>query len=312
MKKYVLIFLCMISCFLICGCHSPFFHDKKPTALSSSQNKFLSKEASDDTTSSSRDSNTVSSTEASTSENKSVSSINPDTLSNKKMAWWIKREDNHMPPLAQEEVDLSRYDAWYIKTNLKYEEKPVFLTFDCGYENGYTASILDVLKKHHAPGAFFLCRHYIEDQPELVKRMKKEGHIVGNHTSHHICMPEADSRKVREEITDNAAYMKEATGYEMDHFFRPPKGEYIERTLQITKDVGYTTVFWSMAYLDYDVDNQPGSDYVIRHFEKYIHPGAIPLIHNISKSNAEALDTVLINLEKEGYTFRSLSDLKKG
>lgn len=142
--------------------------------------------------------------------------------------------------------------------------------------------------------------------------MKKEGHIVGNHTSHHVCMPETDSRKVREEITDNANYMKEATGYEMDRFFRPPKGEYSERTLQITKDIGYTTVFWSMAYLDYDVNNQPGRDYVIEHFQKYIHPGAIPLIHNISKSNAEALDTVLTNLEKEGYTFHSLSDLKKG
>ena len=149
-------------------------------------------------------------------------------------------------------------------------------------------------------------------QQELAKRMKKEGHIVGNHTSHHVCMPETDSRKVREEITDNANYMKEATGYEMDRFFRPPKGEYSERTLQITKDIGYTTVFWSMAYLDYDVNNQPGRDYVIEHFEKYIHPGAIPLIHNISKSNAEALDTVLTNLEKEGYTFHSLSDLKKG
>ena len=89
--------------------------------------------------------------------------------------------------------------------------------------------------------------------------------------------------KVREEITDNANYMKEATGYEMDRFFRPPKGEYSERTLQITKDIGYTTVFWSMAYLDYDVNNQPGRDYVIEHFQKYIHPGAIPLIHNISK-----------------------------
>lgn len=95
------------------------------------------------------------------------------------MAWWIKREENHMTPSAQEEVDLSRYDAWYIKTNLKGDEKPVFLTFDCGYENGYTASILDVLKKHKAPGAFFLCRHYIEDQPELVKRMKKKGISLG-------------------------------------------------------------------------------------------------------------------------------------
>lgn len=341
MKKYVVIFLCIVSCLLIHGCRSPFSHnknDKEQGSLSGSQDTSFSEKLSSDKNSSgedfstsnqkkatknSKDSKNISdsteqkqssssSSELSSQQNKSVSSIDPDTLPNTKMAWWIKREANHATPSAQEEIDLSRYDACYVKTNLKDGEKPIFLTFDCGYENGYTAGILDVLKKHKAPGAFFLCRHYIEDQPELVKRMKKEGHIVGNHTSHHICMPETDSRKVREEITDNANYMKEATGYEMDRFFRPPKGEYSERTLQITKDIGYTTVFWSMAYLDYDVDNQPGSDYVINHFEKYIHPGAIPLIHNISKSNAEALDTVLTNLEKEGYTFHSLSDLKKG
>ena len=224
--------------------------------------------------------------------------------------WGLSFQEDGQPPAANATADeLKQFDAFYKSGT---EDKVIYLTFDCGYENGYTASILDVLKKHKAPGAFFLCRHYIEDQPELVKRMKKEGHIVGNHTSHHVCMPETDSRKVREEITDNANYMKEATGYEMDRFFRPPKGEYSERTLQITKDIGYTTVFWSMAYLDYDVNNQPGRDYVIEHFQKYIHPGAIPLIHNISKSNAEALDTVLTNLEKEGYTFHSLSDLKKG
>ena len=332
MKKYVIIFLCIVSSFLIYGCHLPFSHNKKQISLSNSQDTDSSPKFSIDKNSAAenfsasnqkKDSNhssnsneqkqhISSNTEMTTQEKKAVSSIDPDTLPNTKMEWWIKREDNHATPSAQEEIDLSRYDACYVKTNLKDGEKPIFLTFDCGYENGYTPVILDVLKKHKAPGAFFLCRHYIEDQPELVKRMKKEGHIVGNHTSHHICMPETDSRKVREEITDNANYMKEATGYEMDHFFRPPKGEYSERTLQITKDVGYTTVFWSMAYLDYDVGNQPGSDYVINHFEKYIHPGAIPLIHNISKSNAEALDTVLTNLENDGYTFHSLSDLKKG
>ena len=188
MKKFLL-FLYIFPCFIMCGCH-PFAHNKNPN----SQNNFSSK----------RSSSTRSSMESvqkeagtSTQPNKAVSSINPDTLPNKKMAWWIKREENHMTPSAQEEVDLSRYDAWYVKTNLKGAEKPVFLTFDCGYENGYTASILDVLKKHKAPGAFFLCRHYIEDQPELVKRMKKEGHIVVNHTSHHFCMPETHSTKVR-------------------------------------------------------------------------------------------------------------------
>lgn len=230
-------------------------------------------------------------------------------LSNTMMAWWFMRTTDHTRPSAQEEIDLSKYDAWYVKSELKGKEKPVYLTFDCGYENGYTQSMLDVLKKHKAPAAFFVCRHFIKDQPELIKRMKKEGHIVGNHTANHICMPAKTEREIRKEIADNASFMKETTGYDMDMFFRPPKGEYSERTLQITKNMGYTTVFWSMAYLDYDVDHQPGAKYVIDHFDKYIHPGAIPLIHNISSSNAEALDQVLTNLEKEGYTFQALTEL---
>ena len=300
MKKFLL-FLYIFPCFIMCGCH-PFAHNKNPN----SQNNFSSK----------RSSSTRSSMESvqkeagtSTQPNKAVSSINPDTLPNKKMAWWIKREENHMTPSAQEEVDLSRYDAWYVKTNLKGAEKPVFLTFDCGYENGYTASILDVLKKHKAPGAFFLCRHYIEDQPELVKRMKKEGHIVGNHTVHHKSMPTLSDRDNKQEIIDCAQYCKEATGYDMDPFIRPPMGEYNERTLSLTKKMGYRTIFWSMAYVDFKVDQQPGKDYVIEHFQKYTHKGAIPLIHNISRSNAEALETVIINLKKEGYRFEGLKKL---
>ncbi|MBS6723898.1 MAG: polysaccharide deacetylase family protein [Clostridiales bacterium] len=223
--------------------------------------------------------------------------------------WWFKRNENHAAPEAQQEIDLTKYDAWYVKTEVKDGEKPVFLTFDCGYENGYTPGILDVLQKHKAPAAFFVCKHFIEDQPDLIRRMKEEGHVVGNHTANHICMPENDDRTVREEIAENADYMKEATGYEMDPFFRPPKGEYSERTLQITKNMGYTTIFWSLAYVDYDVNSQPGADYVINQFNQYIHPGAIPLIHNISESNAQALDTVLTNLENAGYTFCSLYEL---
>ena len=235
----------------------------------------------------------------------------PSTLPNTMASWWFKRNENHEIPEVQNEIDLTKYDAWYAKTDITDGEKPVFLTFDCGYENGYTPGILDVLKKHKAPAAFFVCKHFIEDQPDLIKKMKEEGHVVGNHTSNHICMPESDERTIREEIADNANYMKEATGYEMDPFFRPPKGEYSERTLQITKNMGYTTVFWSLAYPDYDVNNQPGADYVIERFDKYIHPGAIPLIHNISESNAQALDTVLTNLEKEGYSFQSLYNLSQ-
>lgn len=235
--------------------------------------------------------------------------IDPSTLPNTMFYWWFKRNENHAAPEAQQEIDLTKYDAWYVKTEVKDGEKPVFLTFDCGYENGYTPGILDVLQKHKAPAAFFVCKHFIEDQPDLIRRMKEEGHVVGNHTANHICMPENDDRTVREEIAENADYMKEATGYEMDPFFRPPKGEYSERTLQITKNMGYTTIFWSLAYVDYDVNSQPGADYVINQFDQYIHPGAIPLIHNISESNAQALDTVLTNLENAGYTFCSLYEL---
>ena len=140
----------------------------------------------------------------------------PSTLPNTMASWWFKRNENHEIPEVQNEIDLTKYDAWYAKTDITDGEKPVFLTFDCGYENGYTPGILDVLKKHKAPAAFFVCKHFIEDQPDLIKRMKEEGHVVGNHTSNHICMPESDERTIREEIADNANYMKEATGYEMD------------------------------------------------------------------------------------------------
>jgi peptidoglycan-N-acetylmuramic acid deacetylase len=122
-------------------------------------------------------------------------------------------------------------------------------------------------------------------------------------------MPGISIEKMKEELNTCAAYMKEATGYDMDMYFRPPSGEYSERVLQLAKDMGYKTIFWSMAYLDYDVNNQPGKDFVIEHFEKYYHNGAIPLIHNVSQSNAEALDTVLTNLEKQGYRFDSLDDM---
>lgn len=244
-----------------------------------------------------------------TADKSSEAQIDPSTLPNTMFYWWFKRNENHAAPEAQQEIDLTKYDAWYVKTEVKDGKKPVFLTFDCGYENGYTPGILDVLQKHKAPAAFFVCKHFIEDQPDLIRRMKEEGHVVGNHTANHICMPENDDRTVREEIAENADYMKEATGYEMDPFFRPPKGEYSERTLQITKNMGYTTIFWSLAYVDYDVNSQPGADYVINQFDQYIHPGAIPLIHNISESNAQALDTVLTNLENAGYTFCSLYEL---
>ena len=221
--------------------------------------------------------------------------------------WWLKRNENHQTPEVSDYIDLSKYDAYYV--NPKCKKKKIFLTFDCGYENGFTPKILDVLKKQKIVAAFFVTKPFIREGRELVRRMKKEGHIVGNHTVHHKSMPTLADRDNKQEIIDCAEYCKEATGYEMDHFIRPPMGEYNEKTLKLTKSMGYKTIFWSMAYVDFDVNKQPGKQYVVEHFKKYTHNGAIPLMHNVSQSNAEALDEVIMNLKKEGYQFESLKKL---
>ncbi len=258
---------------------------------------------------------------------------------NKKYSWWFKRNKEHKQPEAQKEVNLGLYDAFYVDDAVKDteentkdtdksledteentenaaenvrdqgEKKVIYLTFDCGYENGYTPKMLDVLKKHKAIATFFVTKPFIKDEPELVKRMKQEGHIVGNHTVHHPSMPEKSARENKIELIECAEYMKEATGYEMDKVMRPPRGEYSERTMRITKNMGYKTIFWSMAYVDYDVKNQPGADYVRQYYRDNHHNGAIPLIHNVSSSNAEALDDVLTFLEGEGYEFGSTLEL---
>ena len=221
--------------------------------------------------------------------------------------WWLKRNEKHQTPEVSDHIDLSKYDAYYV--NPKCKKKKIFFTFDCGYENGFTPKILDVLKKQKVVAAFFVTKPFIREGTELVRRMKREGHIVGNHTVHHKSMPTLSDRDNKQEIIDCAQYCKEATGYEMDHFIRPPMGEYNEKTLKLTKSMGYKTIFWSMAYVDFDVNKQPGKDYVVGHFKKYTHNGAIPLMHNVSQSNAEALDEVITNLKKEGYEFESLKKL---
>ncbi len=228
----------------------------------------------------------------------------------KKYSWYIVRNKEHGASGCDDSFPLEQYDAYYIdRESSDKGEKVMYLTFDCGYENGYTDQMLDVLKKHDAKGCFFVTMTYIRDNPDIVKRMKEEGHQVGNHTVHHPCLPEMSVEEQKKELEECADFMEEETGYPMDKYFRPPCGEYSEQVLQLAKDMGYRTIFWSMAYLDYDVNNQPGADYVIEHFAKYYHPGAVPLIHNVSSSNAQALDTVLTNLEKEGYKFRSLDEM---
>ena len=186
--------------------------------------------------------------------------------------------------------------------------KALYLTFDCGYENGYTPVILDTLKEADVKAIFFVTQTFIRDNPDLVKRMKEEGHMVGNHTITHPSLPGLSIEEQRAEIRGCADYMKEVTGYEMDPYIRPPKGEYSERTLQLCEDMGYCTLFWSIAYLDYDVNNQPSPDYVLQHFDKYCHPGAMPLIHNVSSANTQALPQLIRNLREAGYRFGTVDE----
>lgn len=227
-------------------------------------------------------------------------------IDNTKYSWWFKRNEEHLQSGCQEDFDITTYQAYYV---VPVNRKVIYLTFDCGYENGYTGDILDILKKENVTAAFFVTQTYIRDNVDLVKRMKEEGHLVCNHSVTHPCMPSKTIEEQTREILTCESYMKEATGYEMDLFFRPPRGEYSKKTLQLAKDLGYTTIFWSMAYLDYDVNNQPTKEHVIEHFEKYYHPGAIPLLHNVSKANHDALSDIIKNLKKEGYSFGDLYDL---
>ena len=302
MKKFFACILCVLMMvFLVTGCEGV----KPETTTESVGTEDAQEEAGSSSSSSSENASeegTAENTEAATTETSDY-----DAIANEKAAWWFMRNKEHAQPSAQEDIDLSQYDAYYVDTDC--DEKVIYLTFDCGYENGYTESILDTLKEKDVKAIFFVTWGYINSNPELVTRMKEEGHLVGNHTISHPSMPSKTIDELKEEIIGCANYMKEQTGYDMDMYIRPPMGEYSERTLQLCKDLGYKTIFWSIAYLDYDVNNQPGSNYVIEHFRQYHHPGAIPLIHNVSQSNAEALPALIDMLKEEGYRFGTLNEL---
>ncbi len=314
-EKYIIAisFIWLIFAIATCGCKSLTGED----GIIYKMAQKIEEEERDEAVIGKIDSQNSSSSSSSSSQDKSqneediASSRDYNGYPNTKYSWWFKRNKEHKQPEAQKEVNLELYDAFYIDEAVKDtdKEKIIYLTFDCGYENGYTPKMLDILKKHKAIATFFVTKPFIKDEPDLVKRMKKEGHIVGNHTVHHPSMPEKSARDNKLELLECEEYMKEATGYEMDKVMRPPMGEYSERTMRVTKDMGYKTIFWSMAYVDYDVNHQPGADYVIEYYKNNHHNGAIPLIHNVSSSNAEALDEVLTFLEGEGYQFGSTLDL---
>lgn len=203
----------------------------------------------------------------------------------------------------------------FLKENSSYylgdtSKKVLYLTFDEGYENGHTGKILDILKENQVPAAFFVVKPYITQQPDLIKRMVNEGHIVGNHSVHHPSMAQIhDKEKYTAELKGVEDAYKEIVGEDMPKFFRPPMGKYSKESLQKTKDLGYKTIFWSFAYKDWLVNNQPSENYAIEKINKGAHPGSIMLLHAVSETNTKVLDSVIKKLKEEGYEFKSLNDL---
>lgn len=189
-------------------------------------------------------------------------------------------------------------------------QKTIYLTFDAGYENGCTPAILDALKKHNAPACFFVVGNFIDTAPELVKRMAAEGHIVGNHTLHHPDMSGiADKSAFAAELNGLEEKYTALTGQPMQKFYRPPQGKFSEENLRQAQELGYTTVFWSLAYVDWYTDNQPTDEQAFSKLLPRIHNGAIVLLHSTSETNARILDELLTKWESAGYQFGSLAEL---
>ena len=205
------------------------------------------------------------------------------------------------------QADLANYDAYYLGDT---GQKVIYLTFDCGYENGYTEKILDALKKHHAPAAFFVVGHMIESAPDIVRRMAAEGHVVGNHTFHHPDMSAISQQDAFQKELDSLADLyQQTTGKPLSRFYRPPQGKYSEENLKQAQALGYKTVFWSLAYVDWNTDSQPTAEQAYAKLLPRIHDGAVVLLHSTSRTNAEILDELLTKWEEMGYAFRSLEDL---
>ena len=223
-------------------------------------------------------------------------------------SWGLSFREEGAPPIGNAGKDqLKQYDAVYLGDPTK---KVLYLTFDAGYENGCTEKILDVLKREQVPAAFFLVGNYLERNADLVRRMVAEGHTVGNHTMHHYDMSKLTTKEAfSKELTDLEALYREVTGEPMQKFYRPPQGIYSEENLKMAKELGYKTVFWSLAYVDWNNDSQPTAEAAMSKLLPRTHPGAVVLLHSTSRTNAEILEQLIGKWKEEGYAFGTLKEL---
>ena len=225
-------------------------------------------------------------------------------------SWGLSFRQEGAAPIGNAGKDqLKAYDAAYIGDT---GEKVLYLTFDAGYENGCTAKILDILKAHQVPAAFFLVGNYIEKNADLVRRMASEGHTVGNHTMHHYDMSTlTDKDAFARELRDLEDLYRETTGQELAKFYRPPQGIYSEENLKMARELGYKTVFWSLAYVDWNNDSQPSREEAFAKLLPRTHNGAVVLLHSTSQTNAEILEELLTKWKEQGYRFGTVEELFK-
>ena len=223
-------------------------------------------------------------------------------------SWGLSFRQEGSAPVGTAGADqLRQYDAAYLGNT---DEKVLYLTFDAGYENGCTASILDTLKKQDVKAAFFLVGNYIQRNADLVRRMVEEGHTVGNHTMHHYDMSAiTDEAAFARELRDLEELYRDTTGKELPKYYRPPQGVYSEENLRQAKNLGYKTVFWSLAYVDWNNDAQPTKEQAFEKLLPRTHPGAVVLLHSTSKTNAAILDELITGWKEEGYRFGTLDEL---
>lgn len=221
--------------------------------------------------------------------------------------WGYKKNNDHeVPDIGKYQDMLEKYGAYYADFS---GEKNIYLTFDNGYEEGYTDDVLDVLKEADVPATFFVTGHYVKSEPDLIKRIVDEGHIIGNHSYHHPDFTIITKEAIQTELEDlekEVAAVSEQTELK---YLRPPKGIFNEQTLQWANELGYIHIFWSLAFIDWNTDGQKGWEYAYEQIMQQIHPGAIILMHTVSSDNAEALEKLIDDLQEQGYRFKSLDDL---
>ncbi|WP_062515358.1 delta-lactam-biosynthetic de-N-acetylase [Halobacillus sp. KGW1] len=219
---------------------------------------------------------------------------------------YSKSKDGNVPEVGRYKPMIDKYDGFYYDET---EQPVVYLTFDNGYEQGYTGKVLDILKEKQVPAAFFVTGHYIESAPDLLKRMASEGHLIGNHSWSHPDFTKISKETMKEELDKVDESVRKLTDQDVMTFVRPPRGTFNDQTLQWSRELGYTHAFWSIAFKDWETDKQKGWEYAYNSVIDQIHPGAVILLHTVSQDNAEALSQLIDELRKRGYRFGNLNDL---